>query len=90
MPTSHSRPMPRAEAGTISIAAGQAAIQSVAGPTGWHVIGSTPALNFLPSREPCFLFDAGDIISFERIDAEAWRSLRAAALRGEPVARRIA
>lgn len=80
-------PIPRAEAGTVSIAAGQAAIQSLAGPTGWHVIGRTPVRNFQPGRDPVFLFEPGDLITFERIDAAAYAGLERMAEEGATVAR---
>lgn len=82
-------PIPRAEAGTISLAAGQAAIQSQPGPTGWHVIGRTPVRNFDIARNPAFLFEPGDTITFTRIDAETFAALDAAAARGETIVGRV-
>lgn len=79
-------PIAKAEAGTISIAAAQAAIQCLAGPTGWHVIGRTPVRNFMPSREPIFLFEPGDRITFIAVDQSEWEKLAARAQGGAPVA----
>ncbi len=72
---------------SVSIGGAQTAISSVAGPSGWHMIGRTPARGFMPGRDPVFLYDAGDEIVFEPIDAGEWDTLDAAAARGEPVAR---
>jgi len=81
-------PVARAGAGSISIAAGQAAIQSLPGPTGWHVIGRTPVQNFVPHRDPVFLFEPGDEISFMQIDAPTFHQWTQAAAAGAPIAER--
>jgi len=80
-------PRPRIPAGSVSIGGAQAAIGSVAGPSGWHLLGRTPALPFLPGRDPLFLFDAGDEIRFEPVPAEDWDRLAEAARQGAPVIR---
>ena len=79
---------PRMEtpAQSISIGGAQTAISSVAGPSGWHMIGRTPARGFMPGRDPVFLYEAGDEIVFEPIAERDWARLDAAAARGEPVA----
>ena len=79
---------PRLEtpAQSISIGGAQAAISSVAGPSGWHMIGRTPARGFMPERDVVFLYEAGDEIVFEPIPERAWAELDAAAARGETVA----
>lgn len=82
-------PRARVPAGSVSIGGAQAAIGSVAGPSGWHLLGRTPALPFLQSRQPMFLFAAGDEISFVPIDAGEWAPLSAAAAQGDPVARLV-
>jgi len=74
-------------AGSISIGGIQTAISSIAAPSGWHLLGRTPVRAFDKRRNPPFLFNTGDLISFERIDAAAWRELAEAAAAGEPVAR---
>lgn len=82
------RSEPRLEtpAQSISIGGAQTAISSVAGPSGWHMIGRTPARGFMPERDPVFLYAAGDEIVFTPIQPDAWDALDAAAARGEPVA----
>ncbi len=82
------RPEPRMDtpAQSISIGGAQTAISSVAGPSGWHMIGRTPARGFMPGRNPVFLYEAGDEIVFERIAEDDWARLDEAASRGEPVA----
>jgi KipI family sensor histidine kinase inhibitor len=79
---------PRMEtpAQSISIGGAQTAISSVAGPSGWHMIGRTPARGFMPGRDPVFLYEAGDEIVFEPIPEGDWARMDAAAARGEPVA----
>ena len=81
-------PRPVIPAQSISIGGAQTAIGSVEGPSGWHLIGRTPARPFLRGRDPVFLFEAGDEIVFEPIDRGDWDALDRAAARGEPVAQR--
>lgn len=79
---------PRLEtpAQSVSVGGAQAAISSVAAPSGWHLLGRTPARAFMPGREPVFLYEAGDEVVFEPVPAARWDDLDAAAGRGEPVA----
>ena len=62
---------------------------SVEAPSGWHLIGRTPALPFRLGREPVFLFQAGDTVRFEPIDGETFRTLAARAAEGELIAERL-
>ncbi len=64
------RATPRAltPAGSVNIGGAQTLISSVAAPSGWHLIGSTPARAFDPDRAEPFLFQQGDEIVFERLD----------------------
>jgi KipI family sensor histidine kinase inhibitor len=73
-------------AGTISIGGAQAALQCLAGPSGWHLLGRTPVRTFDPRRNPVFLIEPGDTVTFERIDAAAFDRLERLAERGEIVA----
>ncbi len=61
---------PRAErghpVGSVIIAGPQCLITTLPMPTGWWVIGHTPAVILDPTREQPFLFDPGDVIRFER------------------------
>ncbi|TAK50381.1 MAG: 5-oxoprolinase subunit PxpB [Xanthobacteraceae bacterium] len=76
--------------GTVSIGGGQAAIQCLAGPSGWHLLGRTPARTFHPARTPVFLIEPGDHVSFVAVAAREWDALDRAAQAGEPVAELIA
>lgn len=81
-------PSPRAytPAGTISIGGVQACVQCLAAPSGWHLLGRTPVRTFQPGRDPVFLMEPGDAVSFEAIKAGEFERLDRAAGRGEPVA----
>jgi KipI family sensor histidine kinase inhibitor len=81
------RPTPRpvVPAGTVSIGGAQAAVGSLKCPSGWHLIGRTPARSFLRSRDPVFLFEAGDEIRFEPIDIGDYHRLSARATENDPV-----
>ncbi len=80
-------PRDRLPVGSLTIAAGQALISTVAMPSGWHILGRTPELLFVPSRDPAFLVAVGDVITFERIDRAAFDDLSRRAAQGEIVSR---
>lgn len=82
-------PRPRILAQSISIGGAQTAIGSVAGPSGWHLIGRTPVRPFMPGRDPVFLFAPGDRIRFEPRPEADWPALDAAAAAGAPVAEEV-
>lgn len=63
--------------GSVSIGGMQTAVSSVAAPSGWHLVGRTPARSFVPSREQPFLFQAGDEIRFMPIGTDEFDSLAA-------------
>ncbi len=65
-------PRPHAPQGTISIGGEQTAVQSVAGPSGWHWIGRTPLKVYDPHRTPICLFEPGDTLRFIPIAEEMW------------------
>ncbi len=73
-------------AGTISIGGVQAALQCLAGPSGWHLLGRTPVRTFNPQRDPVFLMEPGDTVTFEQINAAEFERLERLAERGEIVA----
>jgi KipI family sensor histidine kinase inhibitor len=73
-------------AGTISIGGVQAALQCLAGPSGWHLLGRTPVRTFDPQRDPVFLIEPGDTVTFEQINAAEFERLERLAERGEIVA----
>jgi KipI family sensor histidine kinase inhibitor len=72
--------------GTISIGGVQAGIQCLESPTGWHLLGRTPVRTYHPNREPVFLMEPGDAVTFYAVDSSEWDALDAAADAGEPVA----
>ena len=86
------RESPRNETppGTISIGGVQACVQCLAAPSGWHLLGRTPVRTFHPHRDPVFLMEPGDAVSFHAIDAKDFDVLDRAAERGEIVAELIA
>jgi KipI family sensor histidine kinase inhibitor len=81
-----SHPRPKVPDGTIMIGGEQAGIVPMEMPSGWHLLGRTPVRSYAPQRDPAFLFEAGDEIVFEPVDASRWNDLEKAALAGEPVA----
>ena len=76
--------------GTISIGGVQACVQCLAGPSGWHLLGRTPVRTFHPHRDPVFLMEPGDTVTFESIPAAQFDALDSAAERGDLVAELIA
>ena len=82
------RPQPRMStpAGTISIGGVQAALQCLAGPSGWHLLGRTPVRTFDPRRDPVFLIEPGDTVTFAQIGPVEFERLERLAERGEAVA----
>jgi KipI family sensor histidine kinase inhibitor len=73
---------------SVAIGGMQGAISTVEGPSGWHMLGRSPARGFMPGREPVFLYEPGDQIRFESIDHGEWDALDARAAQGEPIAKR--
>ena len=74
--------------GSVSIGGAQSAIGSIPSPSGWHLIGRTPVLCFHPGRDPVFLFEAGDEITFEPVHAESWERMAARSEAGDIIAER--
>jgi KipI family sensor histidine kinase inhibitor len=89
----HSLHMPRRQnprlltpAGTISIGGVQAGVQCLAGPSGWHLLGRTAVRTYQLHREPTFLLEPGDRVSFSVVDAKTFAEQDRAADNGEIVA----
>jgi KipI family sensor histidine kinase inhibitor len=82
------RQSPRTETpmGTISIGGVQACVQCLAAPSGWHLLGRTPVRTYHPHRNPVFLMEPGDAVTFYPIGASEFAALDRAAERGEVVA----
>ncbi len=75
-------PRPPAPPGALTIANRQALIASIAMPTGWYMLGRTPARTFDVARDPAFPIAVGDRIAFQPIDAAAFDGLASEAERG--------
>jgi KipI family sensor histidine kinase inhibitor len=77
-------------AGTISIGGVQAGIQCLAGPSGWHLLGRTAVRTYQLHRDPTFLLEPGDAVSFCAVDARTFAEQDRAAEHGEVVAELMA
>ncbi len=76
--------------GIIAIGGIQTGIQCLAGPCGWHLLGRTAMRTFQLHREPTFLLEPGDEVSFVAVDAKTFAEQERAAESGELIAERIA
>jgi len=76
--------------GTISIGGVQTGIQCLAGPSGWHLLGRTPVRTYQLHRDPIFLLEPGDRVTFYVIDARTFAEQDRAAEHGELVAELMA
>lgn len=56
--------------GSVAIAGLQTGIYPDSVPGGWQIIGACPIPAFAPQQDPPFLFQSGDMVSFEPIDME--------------------
>ncbi|BBK31826.1 KipI family sensor histidine kinase inhibitor [Stella humosa] len=80
-------PRLRIPANSVALGGIQAGITSIPVPSGWHLLGRTPAQMFdLGRGDDAFLLAAGDVVRFERIDAATFAALEAA---GGLIARRV-
>ena len=77
-------------AGTISIGGVQTGIQCLAGPSGWHLLGRTPVRTYQLHRDPIFLLEPGDRVTFYVVDAKTFAEQERAAEGGEIIAELIA
>jgi 5-oxoprolinase (ATP-hydrolysing) subunit B len=73
-------------AGTISIGGVQTGVQCLAGPSGWHLLGQTAVRTYQLHRNPIFLLEPGDQITFAAVDAKTFAEQDRAAEAGEFVA----
>ena len=76
--------------GTISIGGVQTGIQCLASPSGWHLLGRTPVRTYQLHRNPIFLLEPGDRVSFYAVDAKTFAEQDRAAEQGELVAELMA
>ena len=77
-------------AGTISIGGVQTGVQCLAGPSGWHLLGQTAVRTYQLHRDPIFLLEPGDQITFAAVDAKTFAEQDRAAEAGEFVAELLA
>jgi KipI family sensor histidine kinase inhibitor len=77
-------------AGTIAIGGVQTGVQCLAGPSGWHLLGQTAVRTYQLHRDPIFLLEPGDAISFTPVDAKTFAEQDRAAEAGEFIAELIA
>ena len=73
-------------AGTISIGGVQTGVQCLAGPSGWHLLGRTAVRTYQLHRDPIFLLEPGDAVTFSAVDAKTFTEQDRAAAAGEIVA----
>ena len=76
-------------AGTVSIGGVQTGVQCLAGPSGWHLLGRTPVRTYQLHRDPMFLLEPGDRVTFSPVDAKTFADKDRAAEAGEIVAEQI-
>jgi KipI family sensor histidine kinase inhibitor len=77
-------------AGTISIGGVQTGVQCLAGPSGWHLLGRTAVRTYQLHRDPIFLLEPGDAVTFSAVDAKTFAEQDRAAEHGEIVAELMA
>jgi len=77
-------------AGTVSVGGVQTGVQCLAGPSGWHLLGRTAVRTYQLHREPTFLLEPGDRVTFARVDDKTFAEQDRAAEAGEIIAELIA
>ena len=77
-------------AGTVSIGGVQTGVQCLAGPSGWHLLGRTAVRTYQLHRDPIFLLEPGDAVTFSAVDAKTFAEQDRAAAAGEIVAELMA
>ena len=73
-------------AGAVMIGGVQAGIQCLEAPSGWHILGRTPMRSYHPHRDPLFLLEPGDTVTFYEVGLQEWHEMDKAAEAGERVA----
>ena len=61
-------------AGTVSIGGVQTGVQCLAGPSGWHLLGQTAVRTYQLHRDPIFLLEPGDNVTFVSVTPRLSRS----------------
>ena len=75
--------------GTISIGGVQAGVQCLAAPSGWHLLGRTPARTYDIQRQPIFMLEPADMVNFYAIPDNEFADMNRAAESGELVAEQV-
>ena len=47
-------------------------------PSGWHILGRTPMRMYDPARDPAFLMEVGDRMTFDVIDLATFQRMAGA------------
>ncbi|MBR0712757.1 5-oxoprolinase subunit PxpB [Bradyrhizobium liaoningense] len=76
-------------AGTIAIGGIQTGIQCLAGPSGWHLLGRTAVRTYQLHRNPIFLTEPGDRVTFFAVDHKTFAEQDRAAEAGEIIAEQV-
>ena len=77
-------------AGTVSIGGVQTGVQCLAGPSGWHLLGRTAVRTYQLHRDPVFLLEPGDRVTFYVVDVKTFAEQDRAAEHGEFIAELMA
>ena len=77
-------------AGTVSVGGVQTGVQCLAGPSGWHLLGRTAVRTYQLRRDPIFLLEPGDAVTFTPVDAKIFAEQDRAAEAGELIAELVA
>jgi KipI family sensor histidine kinase inhibitor len=75
-------PRLKVPAGSVGIAEKQTGIYPCEAPGGWQIIGRTPLELFDSLRQPPALLEPGDIVKFEPITEEEFKTIRESVLKG--------
>jgi 5-oxoprolinase (ATP-hydrolysing) subunit B len=73
-------------AGTVAIGGVQTGVQCLAGPSGWHLLGRTAVRTYQLHRNPIFLTEPGDRVTFFAVDHKTFAEQDRAAEGGEIIA----
>src|ERR1700710_846165 len=76
--------------GTVSIGGVQTGVQCLPGPSGWHLLGRTAVRTYQLHRDPTFLLEPGDRVTFASVDADIFAGQDRGAEAGEIVAELMA
>jgi inhibitor of KinA len=75
-------PRVKVPSGSVGIAEKQTGIYPCEAPGGWRIIGRTPLELFDSGRQPPALLEPGDVVKFEPVSEERFRTLRESILKG--------